>query len=811
MMKGKERNSKIKSAMFHFSLYLIIISAAFWISYAIMELTLERNVRNRTFDELKAKVKMQVTMLEEINNREYMQLRAINHLLTFGNEKIEDERFAHTWNLVKKEENLTMLGIADMSGNIINWEGETFKNVSEIEHLKDILSSCQGETRGKCALLEKVNESDEAEFVYMIPLYIKGQQEGILFKSKKISDIEDTLVEDVQFDGSASMLIVDTEGEILLVGDEEDRFLLEHNLLDGSDNFIFDSSQKEELKENLKAGKSGEVIFEQNDKIQYAVYMPSGVEDWMIFSMVDKDVATLQYEKNNEVIKRSVVIIVVLFVISLIVSTVLNILHTRKKKQMEAEHFYQHSKYKQLMNELTFPVFRYNVQDDFLIGNKKFQETYGQRWIEHFQENIEKWKKRHPEYNFDGLLIEIENVIKYQRIITFESIWKSDQKNSWVKTILIPVNDERGGEFLVFGYIVDTTKEHELFDEVIEIMVSGQIGLYRFCINKACRVEYINEGLQKMLGYTADELNEILGCDGKYTNLLAEQDREKYESLINGIKDSGKIGTCEYSMICKDGSMMKLSDTLEVKGGSGGDKYGYGIVIDISKYKDAQKNAEKKLEKLKIQLNESRIKISIGQMQPHFLYNSLASIREIVLENPEYASELIFDFTTHLRACIKSMASEELTSFSQEIENIKAYVNIEKMRFGEKLKVKYEIRESDFNIVPLSIQPLVENAIRHGIYERGKVGGTVKVSSYREAEEIIIRVEDNGVGFDVDKIQGEIRSKERDSIGISSLIFRFEKLMNAKVKIESVVGEGTRITVRIPVKGEKSSESNYRR
>lgn len=396
-------------------------------------------------------------------------------------------------------------------------------------------------------------------------------------------------------------------------------------------------------------------------------------------------------------------------------------------------------------------------------------------------------------------------------MITFESMWQSPEKNCWVKNILVPVKDERGGEFLVFGTVMDTTQEHELFDEVMEIMVSAQIGLYRFCLEESYCVEYINEGLRKMLGYTEDELNAILGNDRKYVNLLAEKDREKYEAFVKKIKGSGETYTCEYSMICRDGSMLKLSDTLEVKDGSDGKQYGYGVVIDISKYRDAQKNAEKKLEKLKIQLNESRIKISTGQMQPHFLYNSLASIREIVLENPDYAADLIFDFTTHLRACIKSMASEEFTSFAQEIENIKAYVNIEKMRFGDKLQVKYEIQESDFMIVPLSIQPLVENAIRHGIYERGSIGGMVIIRSCREADEIVIQVEDNGVGFDVDKIRWEIQTKERDSTGLQSLIFRFEKLMNAKVQVESIVGEGTKITVRIPVKGEISSESNYRR
>lgn len=618
-------------------------------------------------------------------------------------------------------------------------------------------------------------------------------------------------MEDIQFAGNASMFLVNPEGKILLVGDKEDRFLLAHNLFDGCDNFIFSATQKEELKKNLRDGMSGQLSFRQNDKIQYAVYMPSGVEDWTIFSMVEKDAAALQYEKNDQVVERSMLTILVLFVISLVVSIILIVLHIRKQRQLQTEHFYQYHRYKQLMNELTFPVFRYHMKEDSIIGNKKFQETYGRRQITDFMKSSDKWKQLHPEYNFDGFFREIQNVIQYQKVITFESMWQSPEKNCWVKNILVPVKDERGGEFLVFGTVMDTTQEHELFDEVMEIMVSAQIGLYRFCLEESCCVEYINEGLRKMLGYTEDELNAILGNDRKYVNLLAEKDREKYEAFVKKIKDSDETYTCEYSMICRDGSMLKLSDTLEVKDGSDGKQYGYGVVIDISKYRDAQKNAEKKLEKLKIQLNESRIKISTGQMQPHFLYNSLASIREIVLENPDYAADLIFDFTTHLRACIKSMASEEFTSFAQEIENIKAYVNIEKMRFGDKLQVKYEIQESDFMIVPLSIQPLVENAIRHGIYERGSIGGMVIIRSCRKAAEIIIQVEDNGVGFDVDKIRWEIQTKERDSTGLQSLIFRFEKLMNAKVQVESIVGEGTKITVRIPMKGETSSESNYRR
>ncbi len=189
----------------------------------------------------------------------------------------------------------------------------------------------------------------------------------------------------------------------------------------------------------------------------------------------------------------------------------------------------------------------------------------------------------------------------------------------------------------------------------------------------------------------------------------------------------------------------------------------------------------------------------MSQMQPHFLYNALGSIREIILDDPQYASDLVYDFTTHLRACIKAMSSNDLIPFEQEITNIEAYVNIERMRFGDKLKVVYDIQKKDFKIVPLGIQPLVENSIRHGIYKRGKAGGTVIVRSYGDGKgNIVVQVQDDGVGFDFDKIKAEIASGKRDSTGMLNLIFRFEKMLNAKVDVQSTVGVGSTVTITFP-------------
>ena len=210
---------------------------------------------------------------------------------------------------------------------------------------------------------------------------------------------------------------------------------------------------------------------------------------------------------------------------------------------------------------------------------------------------------------------------------------------------------------------------------------------------------------------------------------------------------------------------------------------------------ESMRQKEKKLEEA---LRMSRIRSFTNQMQPHFLYNALGSIQEIILSDPEYASDLLGDFTVHLRSCIRAMGSDEPQPFSQELDNIRAYVNIEKMRLGEKLRVRYETEAVDFVILPLSIQPLAENAIRHGIYERGMAGGEVVIRSFAEESSWVIQVTDNGVGFDVDRFYEELHRGKRDSAGLKNMMFRLEKVMNAAVEIRSRVGVGTTVTVRLP-------------
>ncbi len=228
-----------------------------------------------------------------------------------------------------------------------------------------------------------------------------------------------------------------------------------------------------------------------------------------------------------------------------------------------------------------------------------------------------------------------------------------------------------------------------------------------------------------------------------------------------------------------------------------GDVHVLCVIYDLTE----QQQQEKKLEELKTALELSRIYNSASQMRPHFIYNALGSIQEIMLDDPGRAAVLLEDFTMHLRGCIKAMDGDHLIPFSQELDNIVAYANIEKMRLGDRLDMRYELDETQFDVLSLSIQPLVENAIRHGVYRRGPQGGTVTLRTWAEDRAWIVQVEDTGVGFDIAAYEESVSHGKTDSTGLRNIRFRLEHIMGASLDAESTPGRGTTMTVRIPKGG----------
>ena len=126
----------------------------------------------------------------------------------------------------------------------------------------------------------------------------------------------------------------------------------------------------------------------------------------------------------------------------------------------------------------------------------------------------------------------------------------------------------------------------------------------------------------------------------------------------------------------------------------------------------AQKNAD--LAKEEEKNKEVQIKIMLSQIQPHFVYNSLSSISTLIPINPERAQAALDDFTEYLRTNLSSLTEVRLVPFEDELKHVKTYVALEQLRFGDRLNVIYDVSASDFMLPPLTVQPIVENAIKHG-------------------------------------------------------------------------------------------------
>ncbi|HWQ62089.1 MAG TPA: histidine kinase, partial [Negativicutes bacterium] len=201
----------------------------------------------------------------------------------------------------------------------------------------------------------------------------------------------------------------------------------------------------------------------------------------------------------------------------------------------------------------------------------------------------------------------------------------------------------------------------------------------------------------------------------------------------------------------------------------------------------------------------AEIKALQAQINPHFLFNAINTIVYYCRKRPETARELLLHLGEFYRNNISGL--EELVDLQTEIRHVDSYVRIEMARFHGKLKVVYDI-PPDCNCLlpPLILQPLVENAIRHGIYPR-KQGGTVKVSARMAVDNVLITVEDDGVGMDSGVVSRVLENDPtRKSIGLGNVNSRLRILYGdgAGLRIESAPDLGTRVTITIP--GERSDK-----
>ena len=183
--------------------------------------------------------------------------------------------------------------------------------------------------------------------------------------------------------------------------------------------------------------------------------------------------------------------------------------------------------------------------------------------------------------------------------------------------------------------------------------------------------------------------------------------------------------------------------------------------------------------------SEMKMKIMLSQIQPHFLYNSLNSIYYLCDKDKEAAQKAISDFADYLRGNMDSLKQTTPVTFEKELEHTKVYLSLEKMRFDDELNIVYDIQASNFKLPSLSVQPLVENAVKYGVGKAAN-GGTVTIATKELKDEYEIRVIDDGVGYD----PYEVQEDGRTHIGIDNVKNRLQSMCGGSLEITSVKGEG---------------------
>lgn len=207
----------------------------------------------------------------------------------------------------------------------------------------------------------------------------------------------------------------------------------------------------------------------------------------------------------------------------------------------------------------------------------------------------------------------------------------------------------------------------------------------------------------------------------------------------------------------------------------------------------------------------------LSQIQPHFLFNALNTIEYLCEEDPPVAARATNDFARYLRGNMDSLMGSQMVSFRNELEHLAHYVAIEQLRYPS-IKVEYDVRADDFLVPSLSVQPLVENAIKHGASRRAGEG-VVKVSSWREGRSFVVRVTDNGPGFDERSIA---RFKEgvdvgipdnrppgeapaRNHVGLANVAARVAATCGGTMRVENEAGGGASVTMTVPCEEEGGS------
>ncbi len=197
---------------------------------------------------------------------------------------------------------------------------------------------------------------------------------------------------------------------------------------------------------------------------------------------------------------------------------------------------------------------------------------------------------------------------------------------------------------------------------------------------------------------------------------------------------------------------------------------------------------------LERQLEREKSTIMLSQIKPQFLYNSLESIKALCEKDASKAAGAIEDFEAYLLANMDSLEAKSVIPIELELNHVRCFMNIQQLRYGDNLRVRYEIQDTDFLLPPLSILTAVEDSIEKGLAPKSGMG-TLTIKTQKSAHHHYVIIEDDGVGFNMEQA---VKQKIAPA-SFAKVRSRIEFFCHGSVSIASLEGKGTKVVFRIPI------------
>ena len=221
---------------------------------------------------------------------------------------------------------------------------------------------------------------------------------------------------------------------------------------------------------------------------------------------------------------------------------------------------------------------------------------------------------------------------------------------------------------------------------------------------------------------------------------------------------------------------------------------------EVARYVSSQLELAE-LDESRARLNRAEVRALRAQISPHFVYNALTTIASFIRTDPVRARELLIEFADFTRYSFRTAG--EYTTLSDELTNIERYIRLEKARFGDRLNIKLQIAPEVLSVVLpfLALQPLVENAVRHGLSGKPN-GGTITITAENAGAECVIIVEDDGVGMDPSRLTEDLDDAHLSGahVGLGNVDDRMRSAFGDDfgLVVDTNVGAGMKITLRVP-------------